>query len=259
MNVRAVIREHRLATTVVAAVLPLVVAALLSLVRDTVSSATAVLVLVAFVVAAGATGIRAAGLAAAVSAVAWFDFFLTEPYGSFAISSADDLEAAVLLLVIGGIVTETALWGLRQEAALARQSGYLGGVLATAETLARHHESREQVTESVGLRITELLGLDSCRFVAGPQPDPGAPTFDHSGALVRDGNRLNVERDGLPVDTTMYLPVRSGGHVRGHFVLTAAARVARPGVDQRRVAALLADQVAGWFDGTEHEASRPRA
>ena len=252
MNLRTTVREHRLATTLVAALLPLVAAALLSLVRDTVSAATAVLVLVACVVAAGATGIRAAGLAAAVSAVAWFDFFLTEPYGSFAISSSDDLEDAVLLLVIGGIVTETALWGLRQEAALARQSGYLGGVLTTAETLATHHESREQVTHSVGLRITELLGLDSCRFVAGPQPDPGAPTFDHSGALVRDGSPLNVERDGLPVDTTMYLPVRSGGQVRGHFVLTAATHVSRPSADQRRVAALLADQVAGWLNGADH-------
>ncbi len=112
MNLRAVIRDHRLATTFVAALLPLAAAALLSLVRDTVSSATAVLVLVAFVVAAGTTGIRAAGLAAAVSAVAWFDFFLTEPYNSFAIVGAADLEAAVLLLVIGGIVTENRPVGL---------------------------------------------------------------------------------------------------------------------------------------------------
>jgi K+-sensing histidine kinase KdpD len=252
MDPRALIRQHRMATTVVAALLPFAAAALLSLVRDTVSSATAVLILVAFVVAAGATGVRAAGLAAAVSAAAFFDFFLTEPYNSFAIYGAEDLEAAALLLVIGGIVTETALWGLRQEAALARQSGYLGGVLTTAETLARHHESRAQVTDGVGARISELLGLDSCRFVPGPQPNPGAPTFDHSGSLVSDGHRLNVERDGLPIDSAMYLPVRAGGQVRGHFVLTAATHVARPTLDQRRVAVLLADQVAGWLNGADH-------
>ncbi|HEY7718583.1 MAG TPA: DUF4118 domain-containing protein [Pedococcus sp.] len=251
MTLRALLRDHRVATTLVAAALPLGAAAALSLVRDTVSSATAVLVLVALVVAAGSTGIRAAGLAASVSAFAWFDFFLTEPYGSFVIYGADDLEAALLLLLIGGIVTETALWGLRQEAALARQGGYLGGVLATAETLAAQHESREQVTRSVAQRIAEVLDLDTCTFVAGPQPDPGAPTLDHSGAVVRDGLRLDVDRDGLPVDTAMYLPVRSGGQVRGHFVLTAASHVSRPGADQRRVAALLADQVAGWLGGAE--------
>ncbi len=128
-------------------------------------------------------------------------------------------------------------------------------MLATAETLSTHHESREQVTQSVGLRITELLGLDSCRFVPGPQPNPEAPTFDHSGALVREGHRLNVERNGLPVDSTMYLPIRSAGQVRGHFVLTAATHVARPTVDQRRVAALLADQVAGWLNFSGHQMS----
>ncbi|SES46151.1 protein of unknown function [Pedococcus cremeus] len=250
MNLRSVIRAHRLATTVLAAGLPLAAAALLSLVRDTVGTPTVVLVLVACVVVAGATGLRSAGLAAAVSAAASFDFFLTQPYGSFAIHDAEDLEAAVLLLIIGGIVTETALWGLRQEAALARQSGYLGGVLATADTLARHHESAEDVTESVGRRITELLDLDSCRFVPGPPPNPGAPTFHHDGALVRDGYQLNIERDGLPVDAAMYLLVRSGSQVRGHFVVTAATHIARPSLEQRRVAALLADQVAGWLAGS---------
>ena len=252
MNLRTTVREHRLATTVVAALAPLAAAVLLSLVRDSVTAATAVLVLVAVVVAACATGIRAAGLAATLSAVAWFDFFLTEPYNSFTINDANDVEAAVLLLVIGGIVTETALWGLRQEAALSRQTGYLGGVLATAETLAAHHESRDEVTRAVAQRIVEVLDLDSCRFISGPRPDPGAPTLEQDGSLVRDGHHLNVERDGLPVDSTMVLPVRSGGQVRGHFVLTAATHVARPSAEQRRVASLLADQVAGWLNGADH-------
>ena len=249
MNLRTIVRTHRLATTVVAALIPLATAALLSLVRDSVTAATAVLVLVAVVVAMCITGIRAAGLVAALSAAAWFDFFLTEPYNSFAINDANDVEAAVLLLVIGGIVTETALWGLRQEAALSRQSGYLRGVLATAETLAAHHDSRDEVTAAVAQRIIEVLDLDSCRFVAGPRPDPGSPTLEPDGSLLRDGYRLSVERDGLPVDSTMVLPVRAGDQVRGHFVLTAASHVARPSAEQRRVAVLLADQVASWLNG----------
>ena len=106
--------------------------------------------------------------------------------------------------------------------------------------------------QAVAQRIVEVLELDSCRFVSGPRPDPGAPTLEQDGSLVRDGHRLNVERDGLPVDSTMVLPVRSGGQVRGHFVLTAATHVARPSAEQRRVAALLADQVAGWLNGADH-------
>ena len=61
---------------------PFLTAALLALVRSSVTAATDVLVLVAVVVLFSSTGIRAAGLAAALSAVVWFDFFLTEPYGS---------------------------------------------------------------------------------------------------------------------------------------------------------------------------------
>ena len=61
------------------------------------TAATDVLVLVAVVVVFSATGLRAAGLAAALSAAVWFDFFLTEPYQSFAINDANDLEAAVLV------------------------------------------------------------------------------------------------------------------------------------------------------------------
>ena len=183
MNLRTTVREHRLATTVVAALAPLATAALLSLVRDSVTAATAVLVLVAVVVAACATGIRAAGLVATLSAVAWFDFFLTEPYNSFTINDANDVEAAVLLLVIGGIVTETALWGLRQEAALSRQTGYLGGVLATAETLAAHHESRDEVTQAVAQRIVEVLTSTPAASSQAHAPPRGA--HPGTGRLAR--------------------------------------------------------------------------
>ena len=187
MNLRTTVREHRLATTVVAALAPLATAALLSLVRDSVTAATAVLVLVAVVVAACATGVRAAGLAATLSAVAWFDFFLTEPYNSFTINDANDVEAAVLLLVIGGIVTETALWGLRQEAALSRQTGYLGGVLATAETLAAHHESRDEVTQAVAQRIVEVLTSTPAASSQAHAPPRGRPPWNRTARSCATG------------------------------------------------------------------------
>ena len=109
MDLRRLPRRHRGRTVLVAAAVPLAAAAVLSLFRGTLTAATDVLVLVSLVVVFGATGIRAAGLAAALSAAAWFDFFLTQPYGSFTIDDPNDLEAALLLLLIGGVVTETAL------------------------------------------------------------------------------------------------------------------------------------------------------
>lgn len=251
MDPRRAARQHRTATVVGAAVAPLAVAAALSLVRDSITAATAVLVLVALVVVAGATGIRAAGLVAALSAAAWFDFFLTAPYGSFAITKSNDLEAAALLMVIGGVVTETALWGQRQEAALSRQQGYLDGVLTTAETIAQPGRSRDEVTTAVAQRITEVLRLDTCTFVVGDSLDPTAPTLRPDGSVARGEHRVNVERDGLPVESSVVLPVRAGGQVRGHFLLTAASHVVRPTLEARRVAVLLADEVAGSLTDPE--------
>ena len=85
----------------VAVVAPLAAGALLSQFRESITAATAVLVFVALVVAMAAAGSRAAGVTAAVSSAASFDFFLTQPYGTFAITNSDDIEVAVLLLLIG--------------------------------------------------------------------------------------------------------------------------------------------------------------
>lgn len=221
------------------------VASALSLVRDSIASATAVLVLVTLVVLAGATGIRAAGLACALSSALSFDFFLTEPYQSLTITQGNDVEAAILLMVIGGVVTETALWGQRQEAALGRQSGYLEGVLATADTVARRDQNPLDAARTVAQRIAEVLALDSCTFEPDGVVEPRDPVLQHDGTVVREGREIEVEREGLPVDSIVVLPVYSGGELRGRFLLTAATRISRPTLEQRRVAALLADQVAG--------------
>ena len=69
---------------------------------------TAVLLLVLVVVAAAATGLRSAGLTATASGTLCFDHFLTEPTRSLAISGAQDVQTALLLLVVGVAVTEIA-------------------------------------------------------------------------------------------------------------------------------------------------------
>jgi hypothetical protein len=44
--------------------------------------------------------------------------------------------------------------------------------------------------------------------------------------------------------------VRVAGELRGRFLLTASSHVARPSAQQRRVAVLLADQVASLLPAT---------
>ncbi len=237
------IERHSSAVVAVAAAAPLVVCVVLSAFRDDVTAATAVLVLVLVVIAAASTGLRLAGIVAAVSAGVCFDFFLTKPYGQLAIDDRDDLEAALLLVLIGAAVTEVALWGHRQQARANRRAGYLDGVLGTAEIVALRAQSPDALTTHVTEQLRNILGVTRCRFVPGPLRDPQVPVLGHDGHVTRHGKHLDVDRDGLPTDDDIALMVTRSGIPVGHFLLTSAADVARPTLEQRKVAVLLADQV----------------
>ncbi len=234
----------RPAVRVGAVVLPLVTCALLSTVRDSITSATAVLVLVLWVVAAAATGDRIAGLLAAVSGGAWFDFFLTAPYRHFSIKGSDDVEATVLLVVIGLGVTEIALWGHRHQARAAGRSGYLEGVLRAARLVSEGDTPTPVLVDVVARQITDVLGADDCRYVEGPVSDARVAVLDHDGEVTRGGHAVEVDRVGMPSNEYVAIPVRRRSEVVGHFLVTATSQVTYPSAEQRRVAVLLADQVS---------------
>jgi len=243
------LQEHRAEVVVAAAVVPLACCATLAAFRTDVPNATAALVLVLVIVAVAATGNRIAGLVAAVSSGLWFDFFLTEPFLRFIITDPEDIEAMVLLVVVGAAVTELALWGRRQQARASRRSGYLDGVMGTAEIVAAPQDSPSVLVDHVSGEIEELLGVDQCRFDPHAVQDPRYATLDRDGSVTRDGHPVNVERDGLPVDEHTALVVRRGGATYGQFLITSASSVVRPSVEQRKVAVLLADQVGSALAG----------
>ena len=90
-------------------VLPLGVAAVLVPFRSNFALPASALVLVLVVVAVGSFGSRFAGLVAALSAAAWFDFFLTKPYETFQQSpSRPRPRTEISLLVVGLAVAEIA-------------------------------------------------------------------------------------------------------------------------------------------------------
>lgn len=224
--------------------LPLGTCAVLAGLGDPVTQATAALILVLWVVACAASGDRVAGLLAALSGGLWFDFFLTAPYHQLAISDSDDLEVTILLVVIGGVVTEIALWGRRQQARAARRTGYIDGVLSTASAVAEGDTPTPVVLDLVSQQISDVLDVDGCRFVPGPVDDPRLARLDQGGVVTRDGHQVDVVRRGLPFDEETAIPVRRGATVLGYFVITSATRIVRPSQQQLRVAVLLADQVA---------------
>jgi K+-sensing histidine kinase KdpD len=239
-----------------AAALPLAACAVLALFRGSVANTNAALGLVLLIVAAAATGIRSAGLIAAASSAVWFDFFLTEPYNQFTITEPADVETAVLLVLVGAGVTEIALWGRRQQARASREQGYLDGVLRTAATVGAGHTSVDALLRHVSDQIVELLHIDRCHF--DPGDGPVLASIDNDGTVNYTGHPVDVDRLGLPTDTQIVLPLRSGGVVRGRFLLTAATSVVRPSSEQLRVAAALANQVAAALTTNTDEGDRGR-
>src|SRR5690348_9425575 len=71
---------------------PLALAATLVPFRASFPNTDAALALLLVVVAVAANGYRVAGVVAALSAAAWFDFFLTRPYERFTITRRTDIE-----------------------------------------------------------------------------------------------------------------------------------------------------------------------
>jgi K+-sensing histidine kinase KdpD len=242
MSVDSTVRAHRGWVVVVAVVLPLIGCAALADFRPSVVNTNAALVLVLLIVAAAATGVRAAGIGAALSAAAWFDFFLAAPFNRFTIWGRADIETAVLLVLVGVAVSEISLWGRRQQARASRDAGYLGGVLSTAAAVGAGFTSTTALIAHVEEQIVEVLRIERCRFSRAVD-EPALATVESDGSVTYNGRTIDVARRGLPTDTEIVLAVESGGTVRGRFVLTAASTVARPTGEQLRVAVALASQV----------------
>jgi K+-sensing histidine kinase KdpD len=248
-------RPFALAAAVVA---PVAACALLSLLRGTVTNNNAALVLVLVVVAVAATGYRVAGLVAAVVSAASFDFFLTQPYLQFAIAERDDIEAAVLLALIGLAVTEIALWGRRQQARASARAGYLRGVVSAARLAATGVTSASDLVELVARQIGDVLGIDECRFDPTPHPDADRPTLQADGAVVWRGRPVDVDREGLPTLDAIELPVTSAGVDHGRFLLVSTSAVRRPDLERRLVAVTLAEQAAAALAGGALSTGRGR-
>ena len=255
MRVDPFLQTHRALVVGASAVLPLLTCGILALVRDSVANTNAALGLVLLVVAAASTGIRPAGIVAALAGAAGFDYFLTAPYNTLSISDRADIETAVLLVLVGAAVTEVALWGRREQARASREQGYLDGVLGTAAAVAAGRSSSDALIEQVSRQIVDVLEIDACHFRPGTHF--GLPALDETGSVIRDGHLVNVARRGLPTDTEISLPVRSGGVTHGHFLLTAATRVVRPSPHQLRVAVTLANQVGAALAADDAARGQP--
>jgi K+-sensing histidine kinase KdpD len=232
---------------------PLALAAILIPFRGSLPNTDAALAMILVVVAVAANGYRLAGILAAVSAAAWFDFFLTQPYERFTITRRADIETTVLLLVIGVAVTEIAVWGRRQRAAASRRAGYLDGINAAAHAAAIG-TSASALADQVAGQLTRLLALESCRFQYGTAGLGRPARMRHDGTVVVADRPWDVDAEGFPGGMDTELLVESGGLFQGRFLMTPGAS-ARPTLEQRLLAVALADQVGAAL-ATSHPVSQ---
>ncbi len=119
-----------------------------------------------------------------------------------------------------------------------REQGYLDGLVATAGAVAAGATSGDEVVDWSGPNSSRCCPWTPSRSTGHRL---GLPTLAEDGTLTGWAPRRR-DRRGLPTDTRVALPVRHGGAVFGHFVVTASTRVVRPTRNQLRVAAMLADQ-----------------
>ncbi|MFJ9559388.1 DUF4118 domain-containing protein [Streptomyces fuscichromogenes] len=212
--------------------------------RTNLSHTNAALVLVVVVVAVAALGSRTAGVVAALSAAAWFDFFLTRPYETFDITASADIETAVLLLAVGLAVSQLAARARRLEVITVTDAAYLARIHATAD-LAQSARSADTVVDHVRRELTDLLGLRSCRFEYGTLL--GRPPRLHNDGSVTVGRRpWDLCTAGWP-EGEIELRTYGNGHYLGRFMITPGPGPVPP-LQARLVAVTLADQTGSVLD-----------
>ena len=219
---------------------PVGVAAILVPFRTSFALPAAALVLVLVVVGVGSFGSRVAGLIAALSSAAWFDFFLTKPYDTFNITYRPDLQTEIALLVVGLAVTEIA----------ARSHGHREEAYEEADNIALIHDFTELVAGGEPAQVViaraetelkSLLHLRACSFET--QMSNGHPArIEHFGVVALGGLHWGAQHSGLPGREAELL-VSYRGQSFGRFVMTPT-----PGMpvspERLLVAAFIADQVA---------------
>jgi len=245
MNVQRY-RDH---LVVSAAVLgPLAVAAALLPSRGSWPNTNVALILVVAVVAVAAAGNRLAGGLAALSAVAWWDFFFTRPYGRFTINGSADITTAVVLLVVGLAVSQLAARARRLRVIAVTGDSYLTEIHETA-TAGHLATSPDAVVETVRARLTSLLDLEQCRFERGRLLGH-PPRLEADGTITTRFGHRDIELSGLPPEEFELL-VYSNGQYYGRFMLKARPG-SRPSPRALMVAVTLAQQ-AGHAAATRSE------
>jgi hypothetical protein len=218
---------------------PIAIAAALVPLRTTLDNTNLALALVVVVVAAALAGGRFAGILAAFVAALSYDFFLTKPYLSLHIASADDVETTIFLLVIGVLVGELVARFRRTQRVAERGASEIARLHRVAE-LAAGGAPTDDLERAVQDELIGLLDLRDCFFEPLPVGRP-LPRLERNGAVTGATTRRYVD-DELSLPPEVELPVLGRGRQVGRFVLVSDPR-AGASLEERTVAVALSDQL----------------
>ena len=197
--------------------LPIAVAVMLIPLREDHAGTAAVVMVVPVVIAAsiGATG--PAIVAALVAGLA-YDVFLTEPYQHIAIDDADDIAAAVTLVVVGLVVGVLASRNVHLAARSVRRRAELRHLISFSRSSAAGVPIDELEAEACR-HIADLLNTTDCRWVPAP-PRVDVPVLLADGNVMGPVSLLRTDRAKLPREVV--LPARAGSTDVGHFVIVSS-------------------------------------
>jgi hypothetical protein len=225
---------------VVALAGPVVVSAALIPLRGEIRTSNASLVLVLVVVVAAVLGGRVGGAVAALVSALSFDFFLTRPYYSFTIDARDDVETALLLLVVGLVVGELVVRARRSEIRAVASRAEVVRVRRLSE-LAAGGEPAGRLIAIVQAELVALLHVRQGRFEPLPFKED-LPELTHQGVRIPSTEDTPALRAGL-----VSLPVYGAGRPVGRFVLELDDDEGVTGIrlpaEDRALALALADQL----------------
>ena len=160
---------------------------------------------------------------------------------AFGIFDTQDILTVTLLVLVGGAIEQLS-WGAgRQRATAARRLDYLTALRRATEPIAP--ETHAAALQAISDTVNTVLDADSCRLVLGEL----LPTtvLHGDGSITRAGRIIDVDKEGLPTDDVIAIPVPGPDGRPGYFAVVAATHVARPQAEQRQVAGVLAHLAAG--------------
>jgi Domain of unknown function (DUF4118) len=234
---------HRPVGVVIGGLGSIAISAALVPLRSHIDNANLALILVFVVVCAAIVGGRTAGAIAAITATLAFDFFLTKPFVSMRIDSADDIETALILLAVGLVVGEVASRGRRARRDRERAAEAISRVHRVAEQVATGTPLNE-VARLVKTELSALLMLRDCWLELPPFQWP-LPRLERAGTIEADEHRWFEGGFAMP-EFGVQLPVVEGGREVARLVLIGDPDVAVT-IDERVVAVALADQLGSAF------------